>query len=144
MGRSICAWILLVHLALLTMAAELPPNIAELPPFDVVMTNGQPYVSLMSVAQAFGAGIRITPSARSVNLRFSNQEASLTDGTVLTMNRQLVILSVAPYWQGDELFVPLDAVQKIFYVTVRWRIRTQQVVFQPVRAAAPVEEVPRR
>lgn len=103
---------------------------------DVTMTNGQPYVSLMSVARGFNAGLEVVPDARAVKLAYGNREASLTDGTVLTLNRQLVILSTAPYWRGEEMFVPLDAVQKIFGVNVRWRLRTQQVVFSPAESRA--------
>lgn len=122
----------------------------ELPVFDVTMSRGQPFVSLMSVAQAFKANLRILPSERAVYIEYGDQEASVTDGTVLTVNRQLVVLSVAPYWRGGELFVPLDAVQKIFYVTVHWRIHTRQAAFsssrpqEPTPGPVPIEVPPRR
>ncbi|MBW4698780.1 MAG: copper amine oxidase N-terminal domain-containing protein [Aphanocapsa lilacina HA4352-LM1] len=116
---------------LLEMVWAWPLRANERELFAVTMRRGQPFVSLMSVAQAFQANLRIIPDERAVNLQFDNQEASITDGTVLTLNRQLVVLSVAPYWRGGELFVPLDAVQKIFYVTVHWRIHTRQVAFSP-------------
>ncbi|AGY60519.1 stalk domain-containing protein [Gloeobacter kilaueensis] len=113
------------------------PLLADDLPFDVTMSRGQPYVSLMAVAQAFRANLRVLPADRAVNLQFANQEASISDGTVLTLNRQLIVLSVAPYWRGEELYVPLDAVQKIFYVTVHWRIHTRQVTFSPAASEGP-------
>lgn len=99
--------------------------------FDVTMTNGQPYVSLMSVAHAFNAPMRVLSRDRAVNLEYGGREAALSEGTILLLNRQMVVLSTSPYWRGGELFVPLDAVQKIFYVNIRWRLQTQQVVFSP-------------
>jgi hypothetical protein len=125
--------ILLVSVLLVVLAG--PPVVAAEPVllFDVTMTNGQPYVSLMSVANAFRAGLRISTRERAVNLEYEGREASLGEGTILTLGRQLVVLSASPYWSGNELYVPLDAVQKIFYVHVRWRLQTRQVVFSPVR-----------
>lgn len=127
--RSVIAGLLTLLLTLPVVALET----ALL--FDVTMTNGQPYVSLMSVANAFHAGLRTMARERSVSIAYEGREASLSEGTVLTVGRQLIVLSASPYWRGEELFVPLDAVQKIFYVNVRWRLQTQQVVFSRVGLA---------
>jgi hypothetical protein len=96
---------------------------------DVTMTDGQPYVSLMAVADRLKAKLEVLAEERVVRLIYGDLQASIGENTLLNVNQQLVLLSIPPYWSKNEMFVPLDAVQKIFYADIRWRIQTKQVVF---------------
>ncbi|MBC7880813.1 MAG: hypothetical protein H7Y37_05715 [Anaerolineae bacterium] len=96
---------------------------------DVTMTDGQPYVSLMDVANRLKAKLEVLAEERVVRLIYGDLQASIGENALLSVNQQLVLLSIPPYWSKDEMFVPLDAVQKIFYADIRWRIQTRQVVF---------------
>jgi len=96
---------------------------------DVTMTDGQPYVSLMAVADRLKAKLEVLADEKVVRLVYGDLQASIGEHSLLNVNQQLVLLSIPPYWSKDEMFVPLDAVQKIFYADIRWRIQTRQVVF---------------
>jgi hypothetical protein len=124
---------LLVLLGLLwSLSAVAEPVVMASEPvllLDVTMTDDQPYVSLMAVAERLKARLEVTSEDKVVRLFYGNLQASIGEGTLLHVNQQLVLLSIPPYWSHNELFVPLDAVQKIFYADIRWRIQTKQVVF---------------
>jgi Copper amine oxidase N-terminal domain len=98
----------------------------------VETVNGQPYVQLTPVAQALKATYQSSPENHTFNVYYQGRDTAIGEGPTVLLGNQWVPLSVSPYWQGSELMVPLDAVQKIFVVHIRWRLQTRQVVFTPV------------
>ena len=94
--------------------------------------NGQPYVQLTPVAEALKASYQSNPENHTFTVYYQGRDTSLGEGSIVLLGDQWVPLSVSPYWDGSELLVPLDAIQKIFVVNIRWRLRSRQVVFTPV------------
>ena len=94
--------------------------------------DGQPYVQLTPVAKALKANYQSSPENHTFTVYYRGRDTSLGEGPTVLLGNQWVPLSVSPYWDGSELLVPLDAIQKIFVVNVRWRLRAQQVVFTPI------------
>ncbi|WP_218082030.1 stalk domain-containing protein [Anthocerotibacter panamensis] len=104
---------------------------------DVTMYQGQPYILLTQMIRQLGLTYQISPEPRSLLLTYGGREVSITNGPVMVISEQLIPLSTRPYWQGGDLWVPLDAVQKIFYVRVNWRVRTQEATFTTEHEAPP-------
>jgi hypothetical protein len=102
--------------------------------------DGQPYVQLTPVAKALQAVYQSSPENHTFNVYYQGRDTSLGEGPTVLLGNQWVPLSVSPYWDGSELLVPLDAIQKIFVVNIRWRLQAQQVVFTPI----PLPPLPRR
>jgi len=96
---------------------------------DVTMQKGQPYVPLVMMARSLGLSYQISPEPSSLLFSYSGRQVSISGNMVMLVSEQLIPLSVRPYWQGQELWVPLDAIQKIFYARVNWHVRTQEAVF---------------
>jgi hypothetical protein len=103
--------------------------------------NGQPYVQLTPVAEALKATYQSNPENHTFTVYYQGRDTSLGEGSIVLLGNQWVPLSVRPYWDGSELLVPLDAIQKIFVVNIRWRLQARQVVFTPLLPSdAPVSE----
>jgi hypothetical protein len=94
---------------------------------DVLSQGGQPYVPLVRIVRSLGLTYEVVPTA--LHFRYRNRDISITNGQVMVVGDQFIPLSVVPYWQGRELWVPLDTVQKIFVVQINWRLQTQEAVF---------------
>jgi hypothetical protein len=99
--------------------------------------NGQPYVQLTPVAEALKASYRSNPENHTFTVYYQGRDTSIGEGSIVLLGDQWVPLSVRPYWDGSELMVPLDAIQKIFVVNIRWRLQSRQVVFTPAIPPAP-------
>jgi hypothetical protein len=99
--------------------------------------NGQPYVQLTPVAEALKATYQSNPENHTFTVYYQGRDTSIGEGSIVLLGDQWVPLSVRPYWDGSELMVPLDAIQKIFVVNIRWRLQSRQVVFTPAISPAP-------
>jgi Copper amine oxidase N-terminal domain len=100
--------------------------------------NGQPYVQLTPIASALKAEYHSSPENHTFNVYYQGRDTSLGEGPTVLLGDQWVPLSVSPYWEGSELMVPLDAIQKIFVVNIRWRLQARQVVFTPLPSVPPL------
>jgi hypothetical protein len=99
--------------------------------------NGQPYVQLTPIAKALQAVYQSSPENHTFNVYYQGRDTSLGEGPTVLLGDQWVPLSVSPYWDGSELLVPLDAIQKIFVVNIRWRLQARQAVFTPIPPVPP-------
>ncbi len=98
---------------------------------DVMTAEGQPYVPLVKIARSLGLTYRVTPD-QALNFTYQGRDVAISAHPIAVISDQFIPLSVHPYWQGSELWVPLDAIQKIFAVQVNWHIHTQEAVFSTV------------
>lgn len=96
---------------------------------DVTMQQGQPYVPLVTMARSLGLAYQISPELTSLQFKYADREVSVGNAAIMLVSNQFIPLSTKPYWQGQELWVPLDAVQKIFSARINWHVRAQEVVF---------------
>ncbi len=126
---SVLGWMLLASIAPQPVNADWSITV------DVDLRRGQPYIPLVHMTQSLGLNYQINPDSKALNFSYRGREVAISDQPVMLISEQLIPLSVKPYWQGPELWVPLDAVQKIFYVHVNWRMRTREVIFSSEQSA---------
>jgi Copper amine oxidase N-terminal domain len=119
-------------LSMLGVFGGTPLALAQSVTMPVETIDGQPYVPLTPIASALKAEYHSSPENHTFNVYYQGRDTSIGEGPVVLLGDQWVPLSVSPYWDGAELLVPLDAIQKIFVVNIRWRLQARQAVFTPI------------